>query len=348
MENLVMLKRSVVILFSTLYIVVQACSNTTDYKVSDHFDGTRFFNPGVENKKSFFDFLRWQFLDTWVEWPEIVEERAEKPQICEPKEQDTLCVTFIGHATVLIQHKGISYLTDPIWSQRASPVSWAGPKRHRQPGVPFTMLPKIDYVLISHNHYDHLDIPTLKRLNEVHAPQFLVPLGDAKLLKDEGIQRVTELDWAGSIRLSMEQVITFERAQHWSKRSLFDTRKSLWGSYVVRSFGKSVFFAGDTGYGDFFKDIGTRNAGFDLSLIPIGAYEPRDFMKSHHVNPEDSVKIHQDLKSRKSVGVHFGTFRLTSEGIEDPVTALGEALKAANLKETDFFAPRMGQTLKLL
>jgi L-ascorbate metabolism protein UlaG (beta-lactamase superfamily) len=182
----------------------------------------------------------------------------------------------------------------------------------------------------------------------VHAPQFLVPLGDAKLLKDEGIQRVTELDWAGSIRLSMEQVITFERAQHWSKRSLFDTRKSLWGSYVVRSFGKSVFFAGDTGYGDFFKDIGTRNAGFDLSLIPIGAYEPRDFMKSHHVNPEDSVKIHQDLKSRKSVGVHFGTFRLTSEGIEDPVTALGEALKAANLKETDFFAPRMGQTLKLL
>lgn len=329
-------------------LLVSSCSKNGDYQVSDHFDGTRFFNPGIENKKSFIDFLKWQFLDTWVEWPEVAEERSAKPAICESAEKDTLCVTFVGHATVLIQHKGISYLTDPIWSQRASPFSWIGPERHRQPGVPFPMLPKIDYVLISHNHYDHMDIPTLKRLNEVHAPQFLVPLGDAKLLQSEGIQRVTELDWQKSIRLSMDQVITFERAQHWSKRSLFDTRKSLWGSYVVRSFDKTVFFAGDTGYGDFFQDIRKRNGSFDVALIPVGAYEPRSFMKTHHVNPEDAVQIHKDLESKKSMGIHFGTFRLTSEGIEDPVIALAEALKAASLKDSDFTAPRMGETLKVL
>lgn len=216
-----------VLVFSTF-----SCSNRGDFEVTDHYDGKKFFNPDAPKGKGFLRFLQWQLMSTWTEWPESPDLRTAKSEICESESNTSLCVTYIGHSTVLIQHRGISYLTDPIWSKRASPFSWIGPSRFREPGLPFTKLPKIDYVLISHNHYDHLDLPTLKRLNEVFAPQFLVPLGDAALLKDHGIQRVTELDWRKSIRLSMDQVITFERAQHFSRRGLFDRNKSLWGDIL--------------------------------------------------------------------------------------------------------------------
>ncbi|MBX3040665.1 MAG: MBL fold metallo-hydrolase [Bdellovibrionaceae bacterium] len=312
--------------------------------VSDHFNGKKFFSPYGLEPKGFMALLRWQWEGGSVQWPLSVENSAQ-PQISKDVAADSVAVTFVSHATVLLQFQGINILTDPMWSDRASPFSSFGPKRVRAPGVDFSVLPKIDLVLISHNHYDHLDLPTIRRLVEKHDPLFLVALGDGRLIEDNPGIRFKEMDWGQTHSWSESMNIHFLPAQHWSARGFFDRNLSLWGSFMVEpSKGPVVYFAGDTGYAPHFKDIAARFPRIDLALLPIGAYEPRWFMKDQHMNPADAVDAHRDLKARRSMGIHFGTWHLTNEGIDEPVTELAKARAAAGLAETDFVTLDAGET----
>jgi L-ascorbate metabolism protein UlaG (beta-lactamase superfamily) len=226
-------------------------------------------------------------------------------------------------------------------------VSWAGPKRIHLPGIAFEDLPHIDVVLVSHNHYDHMDKNTLIQLHEKFKPVFLVGLGDKAHLESWGIQNVTELDWWESLKIK-DFTFNYTPAQHFSGRTLGDRYESLWGGFMIQTpENKNIYFVGDTGYASFFKDIQNRFKNIDVALIPIGAYEPRWFMKNMHVNPEEAVLAHIDLKSKKSFGMHFGTFQLTAEKLDAPSEDLKSALRKLNVPEKDFIAPQVGSTYEL-
>ena len=263
-------------------------------------------------------------------------------------------VTWIGHATVLAQVGGINLLTDPIFSERASPLSFAGPKRAHAPGLALAQLPRIDLVVVSHNHYDHCDAPSLQALNGQAggAPLFLVPLGLKAWLADLGITNAIEMDWWQSQRLGAVEVV-MTPVQHWSGRSLGDRLQTLWGGWALFAPDAHLFFAGDTGYSRDFSDLARHFAkrqpsgGFDIALIPVGAYEPRWFMKEQHVNPDEALRMHQDLRAKKSIGIHWGTFELSDEPLDEPPRALARARTKAGLSEDDFSLLALGQTRKL-
>jgi len=307
------------------------------------YDGKKFENIEPFAPKSFFNLLKWKFFkNDRKEWPEWV----DLPLGNKPKERTLkgeLIYTLINHATVLLQVDGVNILTDPIWSERTSPVSFMGPKRVHRPTIKFEDLPPIDVVVVSHNHYDHLDIPTLKKLSEKHSPKILVGLKNGELLESEGIKNFIEMDWYQKFEYKNVK-ITFMPNQHWSARGLFDKFETLWGGYVVESSKGEIYFAGDTGYGKFFKDIKKKFSNIILSFLPIGAYEPRWFMKAAHVNPVEAVQGHIDLGSRHSVGIHFGTFQLTDEGRNEPVDALYKALEGKNIS---FLVPEFGKAYGL-
>lgn len=260
-------------------------------------------------------------------------------------------LSWIGHATVLVQLGGVTLLTDPIFSERASPLSFVGPRRAQPPGIALADLPHIDAVLISHNHYDHLDVASVQSLaaQPGGAPRFFVPLGLKTWFADLGIDDVVEMDWWQGQRLGALEIV-MTPTQHWSARGLTDRLKTLWGGYAVFAPGLSLFFAGDTGYSKDFADIGRRFAargGFDIALLPIGAYSPRWFMRPQHVDPTEAVQIHRDLGARQSMGIHWGTFELTDEALDEPPRALAEARRAAGLREDEFFVLAIGQTRRL-
>ncbi len=308
--------------------------------VSDHFDGERFLNEQPTPDRTFSDLWHWQLKGHKAPWPPYID-YPFGPKPLDRVGQGDLRVTLINHATTLIQMDGINVLTDPIWSERASPFSWAGPKRARAAGIRFEDLPKIDVVLISHNHYDHMDIETLQKLESAFDPVFLVGLGNAHYL--DGLQNVHELDWGQAHPLTNGMDAVFVPAQHFSSRGLRDRNRSLWGGFVIKSPHGNVYFAGDTGYGPFFRKLGSQFAPLRLSILPIGAYEPRWFMEPMHLNPDDAVLAHLDLKSHQSMGMHYGTFQLTDEAIEDPPKALDLALKTRNLSADKFWVLRFGE-----
>jgi len=267
-------------------------------------------------------------------------------------------VTWIGHATVLAQFGGLNVVTDPIFSERASPVGFTGPVRAQPPGLPLARLPHIDLVLVSHNHYDHLDEASVRALNAQAGgpPLFVVPLGIKPWLADLAITNVVELDWWQAHRFPgragpVEIVLT--PVQHWSGRTLADRLATLWGGFAVFAPDFHFFYAGDTGYSPDFAEIRRRFAprqpdgGFDIALLPLGAYEPRWFMRDQHVNPAEAVQIHRDLKARRSVGVHWGTFHLADESLDEPPRELARARRAAGLPDDDFFVLAIGQTRRL-
>lgn len=232
--------------------------------------------------------------------------------------QDGPTVTWVGHATVLVEMDGVRFLTDPMWSKRASPLAWLGPARRVEPGIAFEDLPAIDFVLISHNHFDHLDLPTLKRLAERDPEtRFVVPLGNAKLLRDRGISQVIELDWMEHVDLGGVEIHCLP-SQHWSKRSLNDTNKALWSSWAVIGDERRFYFAGDTGYFGGFAEIGETLGPFDLAAVPIGAYEPTEMMFPSHMDPEQAFQAAVDLQARTALGIHFGTFDLADEPLDEP------------------------------
>jgi L-ascorbate metabolism protein UlaG (beta-lactamase superfamily) len=273
----------------------------------------RFQNLDAVSPKGLLDVLRWKITSKATPWPKHVQNtlKADLPPSVASNE---VFATFINHSTVLIQLEKLNIITDPIFSEVAGPYSFLGPRRVRAPGVSFEELPKIDVVLLSHNHYDHLDVPSIQELWKKDHPLFIVPLRNGKLIRSLGIHKVIELDWWQEHRLSAEQSFILTPAKHWSRRGLLDYCKALWGGFILKS-----------------------------PELPIGAYKPRWFMKEAHMNPEDAVMAHLDLESKLSMAIHFGTFRLTDEGINDPIKHLEESLKARNLN--NFIAPDHGQTL---
>ncbi len=253
-------------------------------------------------------------------------------------------LTWIGHSTLLVQMDHATFLTDPIWSDRPSPLSFLGPRRFVPPGLALEDLPPIDFVLISHNHYDHLDLPTLREL-AARDPntRFVVPLGNGDLLRGEGIERVSELDWGGSIRHG-EVRIDCLPAQHWSKRGLGDDREALWASWAVSGRERRFYFAGDTGYFGGFERIGEILGPFDLVAMPIGAYEPVRMMQASHVNPEEAVRAALDLRARRVVAMHFGTFDLSDEPLAEPPRRFRAAAESSRFGADAAWVLEIGET----
>jgi L-ascorbate metabolism protein UlaG (beta-lactamase superfamily) len=313
--------------------------------VSDHFDGARFFNPGASAGRSFGDFLRWQRTRRATPWPKS-RELPGPPPVDTPLADDELRLTFINHVTFLIQLPGLTAITDPVFSERASPVQWAGPRRVHAPGVALDQLPAIDLVFVSHNHYDHMDLAALKAIAQKHSPLFVTGLGNAAFLRQVGISPVVELDWWEQTSLRGAQLI-FTPAQHWSTRGPGGKNHTLWGGLWLATAQHSLYFAGDTGYAPWFAEIHRRYGSPGVALLPIGAYEPRWFMSNQHMNPDDAVRAHQDLDARLSVAMHFGCFRLTDEGIDEPASALERARVAHGVRADAFRVPVPGETISV-
>jgi L-ascorbate metabolism protein UlaG (beta-lactamase superfamily) len=292
---------------------------------TDHFDGETFENPEPIVEHGFGALIKWQLTSNPAPWPRWIPSEPG-PRPVERVEEGRLRVTWINHSTVLIQMDGLNILTDPIWSKRCSPVSWAGPKRRRVPGVEFEQLPPIDVVLISHNHYDHLDLPTLQRIHRRDRPRFIVPLGNTRLLRDHGIDTSGDLDWWQRVEVAEGVWISLVPAVHFSGRGLTDGDKTLWGGFVIEGDRGPVYFAGDTGFGEHFAQIREQFGPIELAILPIGAYEPRWFMSPVHIDPSEAVRAHEILDARRSFGIHWGTFRLADEGPVEPIDDLGRAL----------------------
>lgn len=250
----------------------------------------------------------------------------------------------MNHATFLIQFPGINILVDPVWATHAGPLGWLGPARVREPGVIFDDLPRIDLVLISHNHYDHLDAATMKRLASRFSPKVLVPLGNKRLIRSFGIADVHEMDWWNDIQIIPSLSIILTPAQHFSARTPFDRQKSLWGGFMIRHRNHQIYFEGDSGYSPHFVDIRKRLGSPDISILGIGAYEPQWFMQPMHMNPAEAVQAHIDLGSRRSIAMHFGTFQLSAEAIDQPSIDLRDALRNRGIPEADFLVPLEGET----
>ncbi|WP_428925908.1 MBL fold metallo-hydrolase [Marinibacterium sp. SX1] len=313
------------------------------FQPSDHFDGERFINPTLDEQvKPGLRDVFGMISEGRPSWPTGIANRAT-PQLDHDLGEDGMAVTFVNHATFLIQLPGVTILTDPVWSDRVSPVSWFGPKRVRPPGVDFDALPEVDVVLISHNHYDHLDLPTLRRLNARDTPLFVVPLGNRSLLRDAGITTVEELDWWQEINVQSATRIVMTPAQHSSGRGLRDRDRSLWASYFIQRGSRSVFFGGDSGYSSQFTDIRETLGAPEVALLGMGAYEPRWFMKPLHMNPAEAVMAHRDLRAGHSIGMHFGTFQLASEAFQQPVEDLEKALAEDPAHAERFATMREGE-----
>jgi len=304
-----------------------------------HFDGARFFNPTRANGQPVSAVPR-MLAQSRTPWPPRVPVTVRRP----PARGDaSAVVTFIGHSTFLIQTPFGNILTDPVYSDRASPVSFAGPRRVRQPAVAFEDLPPISVVLLSHNHYDHCDVRTLRAIESRWRPLVVTPIGNRRLLHSMRIGRVEELDWWHDASESPIP-IALTPAQHFSARTPFDRNRALWGGFVVKTGPHQIFFAGDSGFAPHFKEVRERFGEIELALLPIGAYEPRWFMRDIHMNPEEAVQAHLDLGARRSVGMHFGTFQLTLEAIDDPVHALRAACRSHGVGDDDFRAPDFGES----
>lgn len=252
-------------------------------------------------------------------------------------------VTWVGHATLLVQMDHVTFLTDPIWSDTPSPVAFAGPRRFVPPGIAMEDLPPIDFVVVSHNHYDHLDLPTLSALAERDpATRFVVPLGNGELLRESGVANVEELDWGGAIRHE-GVVVHCLPAQHWSKRGIGDDRKALWSSWAVTGPTRRFYFAGDTGYFDGFARIARALGPFDLAALPVGAYEPVKMMQASHMNPEEAVRAALDLTARRALAIHYGTFDLSDEPLDEPPRRFDAAARGTRLGPDAAWVMRIGE-----
>jgi L-ascorbate metabolism protein UlaG (beta-lactamase superfamily) len=308
--------------------------------VSDHFDGERFHNQVVFAHRSFADLIRWMWSRQPAQWQAVP---AAEPGPPPPARGTSLRATFVNHATVLLQTAEMNILTDPIWSMRASPIHSLGPSRVRPPGIRFEALPSIDVVLISHNHYDHMDLPTLKRLKAEHDPLFVVGLGNGVLLQREGIEKVSELDWWQRLDLSPSTAVSGVPAQHFSQRTMRDRDKRLWLGYVIHAPEGELYFAGDTGMGPHFAQIRQRFGPMRLSLLPIGAYKPRWFMSAVHLSPREAVIAHKQLQSDYSIGIHYGTFRLADDSQNEPLSDLVQARKEEGVSDERFWVLGFGE-----
>ena len=330
-----------------LVVSLLACSHYRNYDVTDHYNGSKFFNPDGPKAQSIWQILGLIFTLKLDTWPESVEIRPSL-KLEKPLSKTELAITFVGHSTVLLQFPGLNILTDPVWVERIGPGGRWGPKRVRKPGIELDALPKIDVILLSHNHYDHMYLESVKVISDRFTPLVLVPLGDQSLLESAGIRNVTEVDWWQSLttpaRAGELLKITFTPAQHNSGRGLFDEDKSLWGNFMLTRAGKTIYFGGDSAYSKNYLEIKRRLGAPDLALLPIGAYEPQVSMKCVHMNPEEAVRAHQDLAAKRSIGIHIGTFQQTEEPIDQPLRDLKKAKSAYGIRDDQFFTLDEGVT----
>jgi len=316
--------------------------------LSDHYDGKSFFNPGEGSAKniSLLNLIKWKVFDRGESWPTYIENKV-KPTLPRSVQEGEVFITLINHATELIQLADLNLLTDPIFSNRASPFSWIGPKRVRAPALTISELPKIDIILLSHNHYDHMDIASLKAIEAKDKPLFIVPLGNAALLKKKEIASVIELDWWDEYPLGEKKRILMTPAKHWSGRGLFDRRRSLWASYLIFGDDLTIFFAGDSGYADHFKEIQNRCGTIHVALLPIGACQPRWFMQESHMDPSEAMQAFLDLKSDLGLGMHYDTFPLANESISTCLDMLNASIKQLPLSKMKSFEPQIsGKTIR--
>jgi L-ascorbate metabolism protein UlaG (beta-lactamase superfamily) len=309
--------------------------------VTDHFDGKKFKNPGGIESKGFKDLWKWMRTREKGIW----EERAGLPYGPAPArkvEGDSLAVTFVNHSTFLIQTMGLNILTDPVWSERASPVPFAGPKRMRPPGIRFEDLPEIDIVLLTHNHYDHLDIKTMKELWRKYQPTVYCPLGVGKYLQRKGIEDVVEMDWWEDAIFGEQVKILCTPAQHFSGRGMFDRDRTLWSGFALMTERGSIYYSGDTGYGDFFGDIAEAISPIRLSFLPIGAYKPEWFMSPIHTSPADALRIHVEIGSPVSIAMHFGTFPLADDSQGEPEREVRLLMEEMGISGDEFLVLQEG------
>lgn len=313
---------------------------------SDHFDGTRFFNPNGEQPNGFSDLMKWRFNGQRAEWPENYPSPYPTAKPDARVEGKDLRVTFVGHASFLIQTAGLNILVDPVWSERTSPFSFVGPKRVNPPGIRFEDLPPIDLVLVTHNHYDHLDLDTLHRLHVEHKPLFVTPLGNDAIIRTKvQAAKISVGDWGDAIAVSPDVKVHFEPCHHWSARGLNDRRMALWAAFVIETPGGKIYHIGDTGFhsGLNYHAAAKKHGSFRLANLPFGAYEPRWFMKGQHQNPAEAVEGMKICNATYACGHHWGTVQLTDEAIDAPIIALEAALKDQNVARENFRPMRPGE-----
>ncbi|HVS53206.1 MAG TPA: MBL fold metallo-hydrolase [Opitutaceae bacterium] len=307
--------------------------------VSDHFNGKTFFQPHHLAGGRHWDLLRWRLTAQPKRWPAAVSLERLPPRPA-PR-ADEVVVTWIGHASILLETMRGNFLVDPVFSERASPFAWIGPRRVHPPGVAFDALPRIDAVLLSHDHYDHFDVAALRRLAREHRPHFIAPLRHRDLLAPfaPGADAIVELDWWQSHPLGRAGAVTLTPTKHWSNRFGTPRNHRLWGGFYFTLGSRRIWFVGDTGFDEaLFRDVRARCGAPDLALVPIGAYEPRWFMAPMHMDPAEAVQLHRLVGARRSIGMHWGTFQLSDEGRDDPVLALAAARENAGLAAADFAA----------
>lgn len=324
---------------------------TPRFPVSDHCDGSRFFNPaGQPQARSFWQLPRWWWQQTVLghgeSWPKNLP-APRRPQLPAQVAPGEVAVTFIGHSTFLLQFAGLTVLTDPVFATHAGPFGRLGPKRARPPALRLEELPAIDVVLVSHNHYDHLDLASLRRLARERRPRIVTSLGNQAWLESSGVAVAVELDWWQSAEPVPGLRVTGTPAQHFAARAPWDRCRTLWNGFVLHTAHGDAFFGGDSGWAPHFAAIRERLGAPALALLPVGAYEPRWFMTPVHMNPAEAVRAHLALGARRSLGMHFGTFQLTNEGVEEPLRALAAAREAQGVAAEDFDTLDFGETRML-
>jgi L-ascorbate metabolism protein UlaG (beta-lactamase superfamily) len=341
-----------VMIITLLCMSTAGCEKRAVKSDKPHHTVNGYRTPWLEEDHGFFDFMKWRWERLWKDIPSPESyhfplANNDAPFLRSNTSKTTF--TWIGHATLLLQIEGINILTDPQFSERSSPVQWAGPERVVQPGIALDSLPQIHAVVISHDHYDSLDTASVTKLSQRKGGSetiFIVPLGLKNWFARLGIDNVRELDWWDEIAFGPLKIIATPM-QHWGKRSPFTRNDHLWASWVVLSEDFRFYFGGDTGYSHHFKETGDRFGPFDLAALPIGAYEPRWFMKNHHINPEEAVQAHIDIRARKSVAIHWGTFILTDEPLDEPPERLKKAMAEKGIPEGEFLVLKHGETIVL-
>ncbi|WP_460910780.1 MBL fold metallo-hydrolase [Spirosoma areae] len=332
------------LLLFCLLLTISACAPRYKGPITDHFNGKKFFNPGMPERTAG-GVLKWLLnrdKGPWPQQPDAFVGARPATRI----EGDSLVLTFVNHSTFLIQTNGLNILTDPVWSKRVGPTSWLGIKRKRPPGLRFEELPPIDVVLLSHNHYDHLDLPTIKNLVKAHNPLFITPLGVSYLPKSVGGRTSRELDWNDTLQINDKLRLTCTQAQHFSNRGLGDRDETLWCGYLLHTSFGVMYFCGDSGYGSHFRRIAEQaGAPIKLALLPIGSYRPEWFMAPVHVSPAGAVQAFVDLNALQAVGIHFGTFQQGDDGLAEPANDVRKALREKKVAEERFIIPQEGRPM---
>lgn len=318
---------------------------------SDHFDGVEFFAPGHSPYDKLYDHARGKFFWKWVLRRPKNHWRHEKNKFRTVPEKrvnsDRIFITFINHSTVLIQTGGLNIITDPVFSNHIGPLPILKLHRYKEPGVKMEELPKIDIILLSHNHYDHMDLKSLRFISVRDNPRILTPLGNSHYLKVHRVKGGEDMDWWDKKVINSDFSVTCVPSQHFSARALTDRNKTLWSGFVLETNRGNIYFAGDTGYGDFIEKIKERYEKFLVGLVPIGAYKPEWFMAPVHISPEEAVKIHTELKIETSIAIHFGTFKLADDGQNEARDFIKRITSKSISPRVDFRALENGQTVMI-